>query len=204
MCVTFLQAYHSSRIRNSSIHIAGPIKQKYGNKISWGDLIVLAGNVALEGMGCKPFGFGAGRVDTWQADEGVYWGSETTFVPKGNENRYNNSKDFVGRADKLEEPLGATRTLNLLNLALPTILTFTDSLSTLDLGLIYVNPEGPDGCADPKAAAHDIRTAFGRMGMNDEETASLIIGGHTFGKTHGAVPDSKHTLMLLRSRLSCR
>ena len=144
-----------------------PIKQKYGNKISWGDLIVLAGNVALEGMGCEPFGFGAGRVDTWQADEGVYWGSETAFVPKGNEARYSDSKDFVGRADKLEEPLGATH-----------------------LGLIYVNPEGPDGCADPKAAAHDIRVAFGRMGMNDEETASLIIGGHTFGKTHGAVPDT--------------
>ncbi|KAM5349665.1 hypothetical protein ACJ41O_006170 [Fusarium nematophilum] len=144
-----------------------PIKQKYGNKISWADLILLTGNVALESMDFKPFGFGGGRPDTWQADESVYWGAETTFVPEGNDVRYNGSTDIYERSDKLEKPLGATH-----------------------FGLIYINPEGPDGSADPVATASDIRVAFDRMGMNDEETAALIIGGHTFGKTHGAVPGS--------------
>ncbi|KAH7245281.1 heme peroxidase [Fusarium tricinctum] len=144
-----------------------PIKQKYGNKISWADLILLAGNVALEGMDFEPLGFAGGRPDTWQADESIYWGAESTFVPKGNDVRYNGSTDIFDRADKLEKPLGATH-----------------------LGLIYVNPEGPDASSDPKASALDIRVAFDRMGMNDEETAALIIGGHTFGKTHGAVPAS--------------
>lgn len=127
--------------------------------------MLLTGNVALETMGFKTFGFGGGRPDTWQSDEGIYWGAETTFVPKGNDVRYNGSTDIYERADKLESPLGATH-----------------------MGLIYVNPEGPDGHPDPKASALDIREAFGRMGMNDEETVALIAGGHAFGKTHGAAP----------------
>ncbi|KAJ5020016.1 Catalase-peroxidase 2 [Colletotrichum sp. SAR 10_99] len=141
-----------------------PIKQKYGNKISWADLYLLTGNVALESMGFAPIGFAGGRPDTWQSDESVYWGGETTFVPKGNDVRYNGSTDINERADKLEKPLGATH-----------------------MGLIYVNPEGPDGSSDPAASAKDIRVAFDRMGMNDEETVALIAGGHAFGKTHGAV-----------------
>ncbi|KAH7120470.1 heme peroxidase [Dactylonectria macrodidyma] len=144
-----------------------PIKQKYGNKISWADLILLTGNVALESMDFTPLGFGAGRPDTWQADESVYWGGEATFVPEGNDVRYNGSTDIYGRAEHLEKPLGATH-----------------------MGLIYVNPEGPDGSSDPKASAGDIRVAFDRMGMNDEETVALIAGGHAFGKTHGAVASS--------------
>ncbi|KAK1658715.1 catalase/peroxidase HPI [Colletotrichum godetiae] len=144
-----------------------PIKQKYGNKISWADLYLLTGNVALESMGFAPIGFAAGRPDTWQSDESVYWGGETTFVPKGNDVRYNGSTDINERADKLEKPLGATH-----------------------MGLIYVNPEGPDASSDPAASAKDIRVAFDRMGMNDEETVALIAGGHAFGKTHGAVPAS--------------
>jgi catalase-peroxidase len=126
--------------------------------------MLLAGNVALESMDFEPLGFGAGRPDTWQSDESIYWGAETTFVPKGNDVRYNGSTDIYERADKLEKPLGATH-----------------------FGLIYVNPEGPDGSSDPAASALDIRTAFDRMGMDDEETVALIVGGHTFGKTHGAV-----------------
>ncbi|KPM41693.1 Catalase-peroxidase 2 [Neonectria ditissima] len=144
-----------------------PIKQKYGNKISWADLILLTGNVALESMDFTPIGFAAGRPDTWQSDESVYWGGEATFVPKGNDVRYNGSTDIYGRAEHLEKPLGATH-----------------------MGLIYVNPEGPDGSSDPKASAGDIRVAFDRMGMNDEETVALIAGGHAFGKTHGAVASS--------------
>ncbi|GJC96368.1 catalase/peroxidase HPI [Colletotrichum higginsianum] len=143
---------------------AGPIKAKYGNKISWADLMLLTGNVALESMGFTPLGFAAGRPDTWQADESVYWGGETTFVPNGNDVRYNGSTDINERADKLEKPLGATH-----------------------MGLIYVNPEGPNASSDPAASAKDIRVAFDRMGMNDEETVALIAGGHAFGKTHGAV-----------------
>ncbi|HXE13556.1 MAG TPA: catalase/peroxidase HPI [Bryobacteraceae bacterium] len=133
-----------------------PIKQKYGRKISWADLIVLAGNVAMESMGFKTFGFGGGREDTWEPD-GAYWGLETTWL--GDE-RY--SGDRV-----LESPLAAVQ-----------------------MGLIYVNPEGPNGKPDPLAAARDIRETFARMAMNDEETVALIAGGHTFGKTHGAGPTS--------------
>ncbi|KAL1882969.1 Catalase-peroxidase 2 [Diaporthe australafricana] len=145
-----------------------PIKQKYGRSISWADLIILAGNVALEDMGFPTFGYGGGRADTWQADEAIYWGSEETFFPKGNSDRYNGSTDFSARAVDLEVPLAATH-----------------------MGLIYVNPEGPDASSDPVASALDIRTAFGRMGMNDEETVALIAGGHAFGKTHGAFDGSE-------------
>ena len=135
-----------------------PIKQKYGQKISWADLIVLTGNVALESMGFKTFGFAGGREDVWEPDEAVYWGSETTWL--GGDKRYSGVRD-------LENPLGAVQ-----------------------MGLIYVNPEGPNGNPDPLAAAVDIRETFARMAMNDEETVALIAGGHTFGKTHGAGPAS--------------
>ncbi|MGO9797728.1 MAG: catalase/peroxidase HPI [Terracidiphilus sp.] len=130
-----------------------PIKQKYGRKLSWADLIILAGNVALESMGFKTFGFGGGRVDIWEPDEDTYWGSETKWL--GDE-RYKGDR-------QLDNPLGAVQ-----------------------MGLIYVNPEGPNGNPDPIAAARDIRETFLRMAMNDEETVALIAGGHTFGKTHGA------------------
>jgi catalase-peroxidase len=136
-----------------------PIKQKYGNKISWADLLLLTGNVALESMGLKTFGFAGGRPDTWEADESAYWGGETTWL--GNDVRYSGNADISSR--DLEDPLAAVH-----------------------MGLIYVNPEGPNGNPDPVAAARDIRTTFGRMAMNDEETVALIVGGHTFGKTHGA------------------
>jgi len=129
-----------------------PVKQKYGRSISWADLMVLSGNVALESMGFKTFGFAGGRLDDWEPDL-VYWGPETKFL--ANERR--------GKDGKLENPLAAVQ-----------------------MGLIYVNPEGPNGVPDPLAAAHDIREAFGRMAMNDEETVALIAGGHTFGKAHGA------------------
>jgi catalase-peroxidase len=145
-----------------------PIKQKYGRSISWADLMLLTGNVALEQMGFPVLGFAAGRPDTWQSDESVFWGAETTFVPEGNDVRYNGSTDFVERADKLQNPLAATH-----------------------MGLIYVNPEGPNGNGDPKSSALDIRQAFGRMGMNDSETVALIAGGHAFGKTHGASTTGK-------------
>src|SRR5512138_1263052 len=130
-----------------------PIKQKYGRKISWADLMILAGNVALESMGFETFGFGGGREDIWEPEQDVYWGSETKWL--GDE-RYSGDRD-------LENPLGAVQ-----------------------MGLIYVNPEGPNGTPDPIAAARDIRETFRRMAMNDEETVALIAGGHTFGKTHGA------------------
>jgi catalase-peroxidase len=130
-----------------------PIKQKYGRKISWADLIILAGNVALESMGFKTFGFGGGRADVWEPDEAVYWGAEDTWL---GDKRYSGERD-------LENPLAAVQ-----------------------MGLIYVNPEGPNGKPDPAAAAIDIRETFKRMAMNDEETVALIAGGHTFGKTHGA------------------
>jgi catalase-peroxidase len=130
-----------------------PIKQKYGSKISWGDLMILAGNVALESMGFKTFGFGGGRPDVWEPDEVVYWGKEKTWLA---DERYSGDRD-------LENPLAAVQ-----------------------MGLIYVNPEGPNGKPDPKAAAIDIRETFRRMAMNDEETVALIAGGHSFGKTHGA------------------
>jgi len=133
--------------------ILWPVKKKYGQKISWADLMILAGNVALETMGFKTFGFAGGRRDVWEPDDDVYWGPETTWL--GDE-RYKGDRE-------LEKPLAAVQ-----------------------MGLIYVNPEGPNGNPDPVAAARDIRETFGRMAMNDEETAALIVGGHTFGKTHGA------------------
>nr|BAA36996.1 catalase [Geobacillus stearothermophilus] len=132
-----------------------PIKKKYGNKISWADLFILAGNVAIESMGGKTIGFGGGRVDVWHPEEDVYWGSEKEWLAS---ERYSGDRE-------LENPLAAVQ-----------------------MGLIYVNPEGPDGKPDPKAAARDIRETFRRMGMNDEETVALIAGGHTFGKAHGAGP----------------
>ncbi|AOR30159.1 catalase/peroxidase HPI [Streptomyces fodineus] len=132
-----------------------PVKKKYGQKISWADLMILAGNVALESMGFETFGFGGGRADVWEADEDVYWGPETTWL---DDKRYTGDRE-------LENPLGAVQ-----------------------MGLIYVNPEGPNGNPDPLAAARDIRETFRRMAMNDEETVALIAGGHTFGKTHGAGP----------------
>jgi catalase-peroxidase len=130
-----------------------PIKQKYGNKISWADLMILAGNCALESMGFKTFGFGGGRQDIWEPEEGVYWGAESEWL---GDKRYSGDRE-------LENPLAAVQ-----------------------MGLIYVNPEGPNGKPDPLAAARDIRETFARMAMNDEETVALIAGGHTFGKTHGA------------------
>nr|BAA37035.1 catalase [Geobacillus stearothermophilus] len=132
-----------------------PIKKKYGNKISWADLFILAGNVAIESMGGKTIGFGGGRVDVWHPEEDVYWGSEKEWLAS---ERYSGDRE-------LENPLAAVQ-----------------------MGLTYVNPEGPDGKPDPKAAARDIRETFRRMGMNDEETVALIAGGHTFGKAHGAGP----------------
>ncbi|CAN8102782.1 unnamed protein product [Discula destructiva] len=146
-----------------------PIKQKYGSKLSWADLIVLSGNVALESFNFTTLGFGGGRVDTWQADESIYWGSETEWFPDGDNERYNGSTDIYERADGLEKPLSAT-----------------------NMGLIYVDPVGPHGIPDPVASALDIRTTFGRMGMNDSETVALIAGGHAFGKTHGAASDSEN------------
>lgn len=158
------------------------IKQKYGRKISWADLMILTGNVALETMGFKTFGFGGGREDVWEPDQDVYWGAETTWL--AGDIRYKHGSEGVDKnggvlvsdddADgdihsrKLENPLGAVQ-----------------------MGLIYVNPEGPDGNPDPLKAAYDIRETFGRMAMNDEETVALIAGGHSFGKTHGAA-DSSH------------
>ncbi len=130
-----------------------PLKRKYGNKISWADLMILTGNVALESMGFKTFGFGGGRADVWEPDEDIYWGKEDTWL---GDKRYSGDR-------QLENPLGAVQ-----------------------MGLIYVNPEGPNGNPDPLAAARDIRETFARMAMNDEETVALIAGGHTFGKTHGA------------------
>ena len=136
-----------------------PIKQKYGNKLSWADLMVLTGNVALESMGFKTFGFGGGRADVWEPEEDVYWGSEREWL---GDKRYSGDRD-------LENPLAAVQ-----------------------MGLIYVNPEGPNGNPDPLASARDIRETFARMAMNDEETVALIAGGHTFGKTHGAADPGKY------------
>ena len=136
-----------------------PIKQKYGRKISWADLMILAGNVALDSMGFKTFGFGGGRADVWEPEEEIYWGPEGTWLA---DERYSGDRD-------LENPLGAVQ-----------------------MGLIYVNPEGPNGTPDPIAAARDIRETFSRMAMNDEETVALIAGGHTFGKTHGAAVPAQY------------
>ncbi|RLK47734.1 catalase/peroxidase HPI [Microbacterium telephonicum] len=134
-----------------------PVKKKYGQSISWADLMILTGNVALENMGFSTFGFGGGRPDVWEPDDDVYWGPETTWLA---DERYTGDRD-------LEKPLAAVQ-----------------------MGLIYVNPEGPNGNPDPLSSARDIRETFGRMGMDDEETVALIAGGHTFGKTHGAAPDT--------------
>nr|NIN63078.1 catalase-peroxidase [Gammaproteobacteria bacterium]NIT06907.1 catalase-peroxidase [Gammaproteobacteria bacterium]NIT13938.1 catalase-peroxidase [Candidatus Dadabacteria bacterium]NIT42422.1 catalase-peroxidase [Gammaproteobacteria bacterium] len=136
-----------------------PVKQKYGRKISWADLMILAGNCALESMGFKTFGFAGGREDVWEPEEDIYWGSEGQWLE---DKRYTGDRE-------LENPLGAVQ-----------------------MGLIYVNPEGPNGNPDPLAAAHDIRETFGRMAMNDEETVALIAGGHTFGKTHGAADPAQY------------
>jgi catalase-peroxidase len=153
-----------------------PIKQKYGRKISWADLMILTGNVALESMGFKTFGFAGGRADVWEPDEDVYWGSETTWL--GNDQRYANGSTGVqghGVVSSDEDAQGRIHTRDLEN-----------PLGAAHMGLIYVNPEGPDGIPDPVAAARDIRETFARMAMDDEETVALIAGGHSFGKTHGA------------------
>ncbi|MCC8404853.1 catalase/peroxidase HPI [Paraburkholderia sp. MMS20-SJTN17] len=162
-----------------------PIKQKYGQNISWADLLVLTGNVALETMGFKTFGFGGGREDTWEPDEDVYWGNEKTWL--GGDVRY--GKGAAGREDDegvlvADEALHGTEQSR----TEPPGRNLEKPLGAVQMGLIYVNPEGPDGNPDPLAAAVDIRETFGRMAMNDEETVALIAGGHTFGKTHGAAP----------------
>ena len=153
-----------------------PIKQKYGKNISWADLIILAGNVALESMGFKTFGFGGGRADVWEPAEDVYWGSESTWL--GNEDRYGKGVEGDAARGVVSSDEDADGKIHSGDLKQP--------LAAAHMGLIYVNPEGPDGNPDPIAAAKDIRTTFGRMAMNDEETVALIAGGHTFGKTHGA------------------
>lgn len=154
-----------------------PIKQKYGNQISWADLMILTGNIALESMGFKTFGFAGGREDVWEADESVYWGNETTWL--GGDVRYaDGSPGVVEGHGVLVSDDDADGDIHSRNLEKP--------LAAVQMGLIYVNPEGPDGNPDPVAAAKDIRDTFGRMAMNDEETVALIAGGHSFGKTHGA------------------
>lgn len=156
-----------------------PIKQKYGNKISWADLMILTGNIALESMGFKTFGFAGGRADVWEPQEDVYWGSETTWL--GGDLRYaHGSPGVVENHGVLVSDDDADGDVHSRNLEKP--------LAAVQMGLIYVNPEGPDGNPDPIAAAKDIRDTFGRMAMNDEETVALIAGGHSFGKTHGAAP----------------
>jgi catalase-peroxidase len=158
-----------------------PIKQKYGNKISWADLIILTGNVALESMGFKTFGFAGGRSDVWEPDEDVYWGMEKKWL--GGDNRYGKSLPGDGTIVANEEIHGTEH-----DRTGGTGRNLENPLAAVQMGLIYVNPEGPEGYPDPLAAAHDIRTTFSRMAMNDEETVALIAGGHTFGKTHGAGP----------------
>ncbi|GGI25468.1 catalase/peroxidase HPI [Pedobacter mendelii] len=155
-----------------------PIKQKYGQKISWADLMILAGNIALESMGFKTFGFAGGRADVWEADESVYWGSERTWL--GGDIRYAHGSSGVKGEGVLVSDDDADGDVHTRILEKP--------LAAVQMGLIYVNPEGPDGNPDPILAAKDIRETFGRMAMNDEETVALIAGGHTFGKTHGAAP----------------
>ena len=158
-----------------------PIKQKYGRKISWADLMILTGNVALETMGFKTFGFGGGREDVWEPDNDVYWGAETTWL--GGDIRYTHGSEGVDKEHAVlvsdDDADGDIHSRDLEN-----------PLAAVQMGLIYVNPEGPDGNPDPIAAAKDIRDTFGRMAMNDEETVALIVGGHSFGKTHGAAPAS--------------
>ncbi|WP_294247009.1 catalase/peroxidase HPI [uncultured Chryseobacterium sp.] len=156
-----------------------PIKQKYGNKISWADLLILTGNIALESMGFKTFGFAGGREDVWEPDMDVYWGAEKTWL--GGDLRYSQgSEGVVENHGVLSADDDADGKIHTRDLEKP--------LAAVQMGLIYVNPEGPDGNPDPVAAAKDIRDTFGRMAMNDEETVALIAGGHTFGKTHGAGP----------------
>ena len=155
-----------------------PIKQKYGRKLSWADLMILTGNVALETMGFKTFGFGGGREDTWEPDHDVYWGSETKWL--GGDIRYSQGSPGV------EESHGVLVKDD--DSEVPHSRDLENPLAAVQMGLIYVNPEGPDGKPDPIAAAKDIRDTFGRMAMNDEETVALIAGGHSFGKTHGAGP----------------
>jgi catalase-peroxidase len=157
-----------------------PIKQKYGRNISWADLLILTGNIALESMGFKTFGFAGGRADVWEPDSDVYWGSEKTWL--GGDLRYAHGSEGVveGHSAVLPTDDNADGDIHSRNLENP--------LAAVQMGLIYVNPEGPDGNPDPIAAAKDIRDTFGRMAMNDEETVALIAGGHTFGKTHGAGP----------------
>ena len=156
-----------------------PIKQKYGRKISWADLMILTGNVALESMGFKTFGFGGGRQDIWEPEKDIYWGSETTWL--GGDVRYAHGSEGVDKDSAVlvtdDTADGEIHGRHLEN-----------PLAAVQMGLIYVNPEGPDGNPDPIAAARDIRDTFGRMAMNDEETVALIAGGHSFGKTHGAGP----------------
>jgi catalase-peroxidase len=158
-----------------------PIKQKYGQKISWADLMILTGNVALETMGFKTFGFGGGRADVWEPDQDVYWGAETTWL--AGDVRYKHGSEGVHKGGGVlvsdDDADGDIHSRKLEN-----------PLAAVQMGLIYVNPEGPDGNPDPVAAARDIRETFGRMAMNDEETVALIAGGHTFGKTHGAAHSS--------------
>src|SRR6202522_4262596 len=162
-----------------------PLKQKFGRRISWADLMVLAGNVALETMGLKTFGFAGGREDTWGPDHDVYWGAETTWL--GGDIRYAQGSEGVEKNGAVlvsdDTADGKMHSRNLEN-----------PLAAVQMGLIYVNPEGPDGNPDPAAASKDIRDTFGRMAMNDEETVALIAGGHTFGKTHGAAPASNVAL----------
>ncbi|ROH90175.1 catalase/peroxidase HPI [Chryseobacterium cucumeris] len=157
-----------------------PIKQKYGRNISWADLLILTGNIALESMGFKTFGFAGGRADVWEPDADIYWGSEKTWL--GGDLRYAHGSEGVaeGQSAVLPTDDNADGDIHSRNLENP--------LAAVQMGLIYVNPEGPDGNPDPIAAAKDIRDTFGRMAMNDEETVALIAGGHTFGKTHGAGP----------------
>ena len=155
-----------------------PIKQKYGQKISWADLIVLTGNMALESMGFKTFGFAGGRLDVWEPDQDVYWGRETKWL--GGDARYSRGSPGVEEDHGVlvkDDDSEVTHTRDLEN-----------PLAAVQMGLIYVNPEGPDGKPDPLAAAIDIRETFGRMAMDDDETVALIAGGHSFGKTHGAAP----------------
>jgi catalase-peroxidase len=166
---------------DKSRRLLWPIKQKYGQAISWADLLILTGNVALESMGFKTFGFAGGREDTWEPDQDVYWGNETTWL--GGDVRYAHGSEGVEKpgdeavlvADDDADGDIHSRTLE-------------NPLAAVQMGLIYVNPEGPDGNPDPLKAAYDIRDTFGRMAMNDEETVALIAGGHSFGKTHGAGP----------------
>lgn len=163
-----------------------PIKQKYGNKISWADLIVLTGNVALESMGFKTFGFSGGRADVWEPDEDVYWGSEKVWL--GGDTRYGKDQlkaQAPGQGDLVAEPAKHGEEQNR---DLSAERNLENPLAAVQMGLIYVNPEGPEGNPDPVASGRDIRETFGRMAMNDEETVALIAGGHAFGKTHGAGP----------------